>query len=322
MRNYQKRIIGFIILAMFLVGCTNSNNQINSETPGTEDDNMSSHNSSKTTINVEEIFNNEIVFYELSRDGFEQFLNNQQYDFLKTNSLNILSYKRQDISENKIYAKSSLYPYDINNSLWGFVGNTAKIKTYLAQNNITSDIISMAIIDAPNVPLVLWINTDNETCYITITPQDDFETYVYEYFSHNNFKNMHIGKPGVLIINGQTISTNVSPQIYHTTADIPLLPVLRNLGATISTNIDGKKTIVLNDKKFILDIENKKLFSEKNDNENILYEIAGGCTFVYKENEELLVDNSTLLHVLITMGKKTTISVNYSKKTVNISCTN
>lgn len=157
---------------------------------------------------------NKIIVYEIiKQDVYYQFIRSPSDDILNQqgngnleSSISITSagsIKRETVSPNpgiiqeydegilRIGSASGLPVYK---SLINFAGNTTEIKKYLAQNGVTANIKSVAIISGVQNKSTIWIKANQEDYFITINEQpEDYinnphsDTYVYRLYNHSSY---------------------------------------------------------------------------------------------------------------------------------------
>ncbi len=262
-------------------------------------DKMNNTNSNKSTGNISDyrqIFEGEFKIYKISRDSFNLFLEDFQHSSLRKD---FEEYKYPDYGEWYITYGVSRFP--IRNTLLDFIGNKSNIEKYLSQNGVNTTIEDMAVFEAPYVPLTIWVKTTTGNFYITINEDPDDELYVYRFYTESAYCEKYKCVEGKLIVNGNEMK-GISTKIYNNCAEVPLVTVIEALGGNISFQSDTEVNIYFNGKAYYLDIENKNLFALKNKGENLLYNVAGGLTFISSIEKELIVDDAVLKCVLYDMG--------------------
>ena len=258
------------------------------------------------------LFNDSINIYKISHENFNSFLSNPQYDFLLENPVAEYSF----CQHTSFYETYDSFQFPINNDLISFLGDTDKVIAYLQQNGISGNIRKMALLDTPTVPITLWVNMDDITCYVTINTVKNSSQYLYDFFSEEEYKNTYGVKIGIMKINGVDIKTPNPPKIHSGYADLPLLCVLENFGAkykqyadTFFIKVNNKSYILKNDELVL-----NKLFNSK---DNLLYSVDGGPTFIYAVENDVMVDISTLNCILCSMGIKVEIKIDENVVIIN-----
>jgi len=83
----------------------------------------------------------------------------------------------------------------VHESLLDFAGDKEEIMKYLNQNGVTGQIENLAVIATPRIPVVIWVQVDQENYFITIDDQYDIDvlpnihktTYVYRFYTHTAY---------------------------------------------------------------------------------------------------------------------------------------
>ncbi len=120
-----------------------------------------------------------------------------------------------------------------------------------------------------------------------------------------------------LIVNGKPTVSNA--YIYNDFAELPLMEVLKGIGADIEP-VEGNKThILVDDKLFILDL-NALTLQENDSSENLLTPVPGNKLFSCRLfSEDILLDDVTLKGTLFLMGISVDVRYDAAEKTVTVS---
>lgn len=305
MRKNKMLATLFLAILFLFSGCANHtpSSPIKNDNSSTGGDIMTENSAPSNIVAVsseyEMIFSNNLVIYQLSRDNFNLFLENPSYSFLK----NSCDFSALYPESGDYYVTYCTRRFPIQNNLIDFVGNLTEIKSYLSQNNVSDCVKSMAIVDAPNIPLTLWIKTTTNNVFITINEDPDDELYAYQFYTQQDFQEKYMCKNGKLIIRGKEVFCKITPKLYYNYADLPFTDVMLALGAEITEQSKDEMTIRFNGDTYDLDIAKTTLYKSKNKTLNLFYQMDGGCTFIYAVDTELMVDSLTLSCVLSTMGE-------------------
>ena len=297
MKHFSKVLLCVVVLISFLSSCTVS-------APTKIIDKNLDGKISYSKEEYKMIFDNELTIYKISRDVFDCFLNEQFHSILKENCRSAHIYP----ADGEWYTTNNTYRVPIKNTLIQFVGDNEQLNSYLKDNGVNGVIKNMAIFDAPNTPLTLWLCVDEIVWYITIneTPLDTY--YSYKLYSCNDYVDKFGRKNGFLYVNDELVETQSTPQIYYKYADVPLLCILESLGANIKQE-NNKYTIKINMRTYVLSVDEYALYKRINKDKNLLRQVNGGCVFVYSVQGDLMVDTATLHSILYNMGFNFKLSV-------------
>lgn len=266
------------------------------------------------SADYKQIFSGEIRIYQISRDGFNLFLQNPSHNSLLDDSFSSFSYPESG----EWYITYNTARFPVQKQLIDFVGNSKEIQKYLNQNGVSGEIENMAVFDAPNVPITLWVKTTAENIYITINQEPEDTGYVYRLYSQKNFNEKYACKDCKLLVKGNKVTSENPPKLYYNYADLPLIAVMEALGAQVNRRSETSTEIVFNDKTYLLNTYERTFYEAGNKTDNLLNKVDGGSTFVYSVGNELMVDNTTLCSVLSDMGEKITVKFDTENKVVAI----
>ena len=124
-------------------------------------------------------------------------------------------------------------------------------------------------------------------------------------------------KNGMLNVNGKDIiSENV--KIHKNYADLPFTDVLKALGFNVVWLNGNNAEIILNDKKYILNLAEVS-FIEDGKNNNLILPPPGSRTYNCEVLEkELILDSVTVHSVMYLMKRKININIDHDKLIVYI----
>lgn len=304
------RIILLIaILSIILSGCAGNNDFVGGNPTETE------NSDSKTVYDQAQIFNGRINIYQLSRDTFYTFLQTPSRDAFKDSVITNSVFA----TENPWYMSTNLYRFPIEKELIDFLGNPDRLQAYLLENGVDENIQDMAIFDAPRMPLTLWLKLDSTSAFITIAREleGDTDVYAYQFYSQGDFQEKYMYTSGKIIIRGKEISSDKAI-IYHNYADIPLTDVLKAMGAKIVYKYKHNVRIRFNGTVYLLNLDEGTMFAGNDSEQNLLHQIVGGPIFVYRVDDELMVNNSTLAHLLSSMGEEVFVNTDRENNCVRI----
>lgn len=254
----------------------------------------------------------EIEIYTVSRDFFNSFLESPSMDMLDSNKLQRFVYSKGD----RWHIRNGATRFELRESFIDFVGNEAELKKFLAKNEMVSDFQNVVIIDAPNVPLTIWVDTVEEDVYVTINVESDGE-YTYKCYTACDYVDEYGLTYAALNINGIDVGSANPSKIYSNYAEVPFITVLESLGATFSYQADRNIEICFNERLYILNIDKLELYETGKEKTNMLNK-DGGYVFVYPDGNELMIDSFTLNTVLRMMDEPITITCDKANKVVLI----
>ena len=295
--KYITLIVSSMLLVFLLCGCTTlhfNNSQPNNNCSSliVNGESMTSSEITNSQINL-----NAIKVHQISRDDFQNFLKSPSLITLEESDSLEVSY----LEEGEFHITTTYTRFHFRKELVDFLKDKNKIQHFLKQNCKDDIIENMVVLDAPQTPMTIWLETPTESIYVTINEYPDDISYVYRCYSQSEYCDRYILKNGKLIVNGKEIKLSNLPKIYYNYADLPLISVLHSLGAQINQKGDSYYDIYFKDKVYKLNLEKTSLTSIENKTDNLLYKIDGGVYFIYRSGNELMVDSNVLLSLLRSM---------------------
>lgn len=259
-------------------------------------------------------YNPTIGIYELRRASFDSFVANPDVDILSKITPKI--YK--STVDTQRYYRQGILPFDITSSFIEFANNKIEIQNFLAQNGIHFDVDTVAIIDAPKMPMTIWAKSNEESAFITVNEQTDDESYAYRCYTQYAFNKKFAGIYGSLNANSKNIPGEATVKLYSDYADVPLIATLEAFGASINKEDRDQITITFNEGHYCLDLTQRTLYRSEYRTENLLYLIDGVPVFVYSTEQDLMVDTATLSAILREMGQSISVTLDRESCTVTI----
>lgn len=253
----------------------------------------------------------EIVVYKISRETFFSFLENPTISILNSEENNKCIYSQSG----QWHITSDVKRFKIEQSLLDFVGDKSQMQKYLSQYGVNDEVINTFVLDAPNVPLTIWVETSKDNMFITIEKQDDDNSYVYEYCTLSDYNNKYYWNYASLMVNNKEIKSNIPSKIYSGYAEVPFVLVLKSLDATITSPTNEQLEIFFKGKKYVLDIDDRSIYEIGKEDVNLLHK-DGGVTFVYPYESDIMIDTFTLNTVLRQMGENIVITCDKTNKIV------
>ena len=290
-----------IAVAVYISGCSKNNISIRRSVMNT-DVNKINCTTDNRQPQTEDFLNiaatNKIIIYNLSRDDFQDFINEPTEEMIYENCIRQNTYSESGV----FHITSNALFLQIQDPLLSLLGDEDNLQNYLSESAITDKIIGTAIVDSPSFPLTVWIETENTNYFITVELPDYTQEYEYTLYDHTAFLEKYRIKEGRLYLNSQEIHLKSPIKIFSKNADIPLLTVMQELGASVEWQNSHIAIVTYNANAYFLDLESP-LFCRLGDNNlNILYQIDGGASIIYAEGTELWLDWVTLKHVLNEIG--------------------
>lgn len=277
-----------------------------------------------------------IVCYELHRYDFDRFVEAPSFELLNQIAQTVTEYSRA-AAEGKILCRQ-LRPereYEDTENAVRLLGTSyrmsvgelidsahpQKLQRYLNQNGITEELKSFAVIHSVGYPVVLWMQTENKSCFLVVDDlmllEDLTMEYSYSFHTQDAFYKTYHSVDAQLIVNGKDITKGNYVKIHPHYAELPLVAILRELGATV--NWKGQKTaeIILNKKTFVLDTE-KRLLTEKLDGREIPHILVapGRLGFSQDAVDEFILDDISVDTCLLYMNLDVTVTVDRDGKRI------
>ena len=277
-----------------------------------------------------------IVCYELHRYDFDRFVEAPSFELLNQTAQTVTEYSRA-AAEGKILCRQ-LRPereYEDTENAVRLLGTSyrmsvgelidsahpQKLQRYLNQNGITEELKSFAVIHSVGYPVVLWMQTENKSCFLVVDDlmllEDLTMEYSYSFHTQDAFYKTYHSVDAQLIVNGKDITKGNYVKIHPHYAELPLVAILRELGATV--NRKGQKTaeIILNKKTFVLDTE-KCLLTEKLDGREIPHILVapGRLGFSQDAVDEFILDDISVDTCLLYMNLDVTVTVDRDGKRI------
>ncbi len=318
-----KRIFSIIVICslLFISSCSLQHNT-SSSTENAPQKNTSistTENTSQESTTVADdynmIFENCVTFYKLSRENFDTFLEKPLHSFLKNNCSSEVT-----LTSAGTYLRGSPL-FTVNDDFLNLFGNVENLENYLKENNYDVKIENTAIIDAPKMPIIIWIGAADKNIFITVDEKDDDllsnSTNTFRIYSHDNFSVLFRRKTGKLFVLGKEAKTSFTPQIYYDYADICFTDVLNALNIKTETKKD-LVYIYTESGTYILNQEECSLYEKSNKKQRNLLQLVGGYQFIYSDNGKLILDSSTLKSALYSIGIKVSVKIDSTNGNINI----
>ena len=241
--------------------------------------------------------------YQIDRDTFDEIATDPDTYILS--KMKPETYQASDSTQN--YYKQGIIPFEIEPVFLDLV--TDKTGIYFGVEKVV-------VLDAPRIPMTLWVT--GEACNAFITVNEGFygEGYIYKCYTQAAFNLKFVCLDASLWVDNQDVS-GITVKLYADYADVPLLRVLEALGAEIQIESNKYVNVSLNGNVYSLDIKKLEFF-ENGNTENLLYLVDGNSVFVYAKGQDVMVDTVTLKAILQEMELSVTIYTDRTNHRVDI----
>lgn len=295
----------FFVMLVCLSGCTAFTD---SETPGYDisGDNQYAEDVTKN--------HNDITIYQISEEALALFLQNGEFVILKDECISEYTYS----DSVPWYVTWNASRFIIEQELLDFMGNYSNLEKYLSKHGVCDNIETLVCFEAPNTPVTIWVKTSSKNAFITINEKVNDNPYVYRFYTNEKYCKKYGEKSASLIVNRNEVISEIPVSLYFKHAHIPLVMVLKELGATFDWQTDTYAKLEMNQSVYYLDLTVPKLYESGKENENLLYLVNGSPICLHPYEKELLVDNVTLQMVCYQLGEKVNIKLNKNNLTVKI----
>ena len=218
----------------------------------------------------------------------------------------------------------------VDESFLRFVGDTAELQAFLAEQGVTYEIEYVAVLETAANPvmtweqneegnyftssmdssIVIWIRADGKSFFINLKvqfdgPGDNMGTLVYQFYTHADFYELIRPREGTLIVNGVDITEGNHVEFHRDHAALSLLPVLRALGADVRWLDNEAASIVFNEIEYVLNVTEMSLFRDGYDAfyDNILVPPIGASgRFEILEGEPIVDAQYTMWQIARALG--------------------
>ena len=294
MRGYH---IICVVLILLMVLCAFGCQKQSNNAPTTN------QNKLQETTTYNDNLNMQVTICHLSREAFQSFLQDPSLEAAKNSSDSIFTFPDDGDYLNPVGAVIlSAKDFSAN-----YDADSAEITKFLSQNGITEKTEKWAIIDTPLVPLTLWLRISAENVFITIDPEAESYSDKFAFFTYDSFYSIYSCREGTLIVNGETVTAEKSICVYCDYADLPLISVLKALGAETVSESDDEIHMEYKNTEYVINVSEISFCKSDSESENLLTRIIGLNTFVYAESNEIMVDSTTLQTVLSHIGENITV---------------
>ena len=204
-----------------------------------------------------------------------------------------------------------------------FAGDMAELQAYLAQHGVTDEIEYVAVLQAA----AIWIQAGGESLFIDVEWSDTEyidgvmqPIYSYQFYTQAEFYELMHPTDGTLIVNGRDLTDKDHVTFQRELVGIPLLTVLRTLGAGVQWLDDNTAFIVYEGKEFTLNMAEMSLFEVgggSSFSENLLMLPVGATGILRAVDSDIVVDvQTTMWQIARAMG--ISVHINRGDRTVTI----
>jgi len=273
--------------------------------------------------------------YSLYYEQFYQFVENPSSDVLNQAEIRERAtvYSLSETRESVIRRESIEDPADfgegtlfrignviVDEPLVRFAGDTVELRAFLSQHGvIVGEIEYVAVLQAPAVPIVVWIQADGESYFIVAEVyfeniqaiiEEDLEgplesRLVYRFYSRSAFYELIRQREGTLIVNGIDITDEAHIVFHHGFVELPFVAVLEALGADVQWIEDEMISITYAGKEYTLNIGEGSLpgFVEVETGQyHPLFVLGGGFMMFEVLDNELIITNWSMSGAMRALG--------------------
>ena len=187
----------------------------------------------------------------------------------------------------------------------------------MVENGINAKVDNAVIVDAPRVPKTILLETNKGSACFVIGGSAKDDEYTYEFCSMSDYAAKYSRTTATVIADGKKIESQCETVLYHDYADVPLMAVLKGLGAEVGEMSNGIAELSIDNKSYLFNSNELSLEQIGGQRGNLLF-IEGGYTFVYSQGEEIMIDTDTLYVVFRDMDLDITIKCDREKNEVLI----
>ncbi len=266
-----------------------------------------------------------LVVYTLDREAYYQFMDAPSFEWLQADHAEALSLytmatdnteeievrRRNDgINQTSRIEHGTTWIHNIRlcRNLITFGGSAQAIGAYLQQNGIQDTVNDYCLVNCEYFPVALWVNTVDGDYVITFNEYiEDYEEhivndtwredYVYRLYDHETFIQKVLPTDGTVVVGDASV---VSTVIHTDYAEIPMIAVMKSLGATVKTRWNNRVEFALEDQTVIVD-HKKSMYNDEH------FILPGGHGFCEYADDELLLDDNSAQQMLDVWGIDVTV---------------
>lgn len=247
---------------------------------------------------------NHFSIYTLTQFKFQQFIQEPSMEMLIGDGVSKINYTQDSM----LHCTTNSRCFPINAEFATFVTNKEIMRAYIGRFMDVEEIVDIAVIDVPNMPMAIWIKTTTDYVFMTISTNSDDE-YSYNFYTKNDFLKKYAIRESILLVNGVEIKGENTPKTYGDSADIPMLAVLEALGATVEWQDETSAVVTYQQEIYMIDIDAPTFYKRGYKKDNLLYKKLGGATVIYSAEKDIMVDIGTLRLTLNQMDENLRIQV-------------
>ena len=221
----------------------------------------------------------EIKVYYFRHESFQRFIKEPSWEILKEsgNKWGVTVYQKLDSGGIRCEEIDEVFPsvveseegkfkigkdpyIHVYSSLIDFVNDKENLTTLFAENGVEArEFEETAVFYTPNIPVTIWLRTNQENYFITINRNEEFydgnddNPYTYKLYSYFDYCDKYGVKDGKLLINGEDITQGNYVKIYTYGAYLPLRAVMEKLGVKVDWDTEKNVArLTINGEDFIL----------------------------------------------------------------------
>lgn len=248
--------------------------------------------------------NSQLSVFQMSREGFFDFLSDPSIDYLQENNFSKSSFSlsKNDVQKikNEVNGKEAeaflvddLYVYE---DLIQFVTDGKALRDYLSENKIRKKISEAVIVYTPGLPVGIFVVAENEVYFISINEKasdiQGLKKYTYRLYKSDEYLKMCRSLIVGLEVIGPDGTKSCDVIIHRGQAVMPLLFIMQSLGAEMESS-DDIITIRYSGKTFELNVRSRKLVDISDGNDCFIIP-PGSVGYLQNVEGDILVDISRL----------------------------
>lgn len=264
--------------------------------------------------NLEDYASEKVVIYRLRENDLQGLLKDPGVEFLNENCLEQNTYS---LNQNK-YIKMDGNHFYIYPSLRSFIGDESALQECLVDYGIKSKIENVVLVEIPEVPMLMLVETSDAPAYFLFSPYASKEGYYFVLYNNDNFNEKYRVKEGELIVNGKKIETKNPPLFYYNHIELPFSRVLEAMGYEFDWISESTAYVTIDGEKFKLDISEVLFCRAENENDNLLHRIVGGRYWVQHIDGEIMLDTHVMRTVFQIIDKDISYNTDRANAVISI----
>ena len=197
-------------------------------------------------------------------------------------------------------------------------------------------ILETALVYCSGYPYTIFVKTDKNNYFLTIddvvlgheSSEDKPEgTYTVSVYTQEEFCNMFLPRSATLVVKGQIIPCGDLVKLHYNYADLPLVIVLKAIGAEIIWQDEIVAQVVIGEHKLMLDLSGNCSLSgpakpSEHGNEVLPPDYISSKPvwprFCQATTKEVVLDSNTISHVLYVTDQNLTLDIDYDQQVITI----